>query len=447
MKTRIILILIALYSTGGFSTLKSQEIRNFPFDPYTILKTWDYDQLLKKMGNGEEVLGRSNNQTYLAGLSYPTDLLGMKGKLEFNFARDSISRIQFRMEHPMRVTSADLAGKQMRDPTENPEYVMAIKRLDSIQKRDSISRDSVVRAISDILGTPISNSRTAVTEKNARHAAIWVQRGYTTLYKDYSTYSEIVFSLSTVPLSIVGEFEIPAGTQILQKAVVNTRKLSWTASLLGHPQNAASMSFTDIFLYLEFSTGEKSLVSVPKNAISYLTSKIPAAFATGQRSLLILPRNAIGYLPVMTFEDCDGDAIPEVWVQVPSDIKGYPARHLIYAVNFKEPNLIFDTDDLIPSGISLQNSNRISITFQDGTNRVIEAGSSVTLSKQTDPIRPKGFKYLSTTKLNSDGSANFVGGIELKASAGSSSPGILEITFKHASGGWETDQIRFVSLN
>ncbi len=421
MKPKKLLIITALSFFVCFQPSKSQETKNFPFDPFVILKSWNYDFLVKTMGNGEEIIGTSKNQTYLAGLRYPADLLGMHGKLEFTFVKDSISCFQFRKEHEIRVTSADLADRKNRDPTVNPEYTRAIQKLDSLQKMDSLSRDSVVQAISEILGPPFSNGRTAVTEKSARHSAIWINRGYTCLYKDYIDYSEIVFALSTVPSWIVGEYDIPAGTEILRKAKANTRKMSWTASLLGFPSDAPKMIFSDVFLLLEFTTGQRYLVSVPKNAI--------------------------GYLPTFTFEDCDGNAIPEAWIQVPSDINSSQTRHYLFSLQFKEPNLIFNSDEQIPSAISFQNSSKILVTFQDGTTRVVESPRPVAIPNQTEQLKPNGFKYLNTTKLNTDGSTNFIGGIELSRSTEAPGLGILEITYKHSRSGWEADQIKLLPSN
>ena len=261
----------------------------------------------------------------------------------------------------------------------------------------------------------MSNGRTAVTEKNARHSAVWINRGYTCLYKDYIYYSEIVFSLSTIPLWAVGEFGIPAGTEIIQKTLVNTRKMSWTASLLGLPLDARRMVYSDVLLLLEFSAGQRYLVSVPKNAINYV--------------------------PKLIFEDCDGDGIPEAWLQVPSDKDGIQTRHFLFSLPFKEPNLIFSSDDLIPVSISIQNGSRIIITLQDETTRVLESQGPVAKLNQTVQLNPKGFKYLRSTKLNTDGSTNFIGGIELQTSPETPGFGILEISYKHTAGGWETDQI------
>ena len=414
MKSKTYLI-ITILSLLSIQVAESQDVRNFPFDPFVILKSWNYDFLIKTMGKGEEITGTMKNQTYLAGLKYPADLLGMHGNLEFTFNKDSISRFQFRKEHKASVTSADLAGGKMRDPAVNSEYNRAIQKLDSLQKMDSISRDSVVRAISEILGPPVSNGRTAVTEKNARHSAVWINRGYTCLYKDYINYSEIVFSLSTIPLWAVGEFGIPAGTEIIQKTLVNTRKMSWTASLLGLPLDAGRMIYSDILLLLEFAAGQRYLESVPKNAINYL--------------------------PRLIFEDCDGDGIPEAWLQVPSDKDGIQTRHFLFSLPFKEPNLIFSSDDLIPVSISIQNGSRIIITLQDETTRVLESQGPVAKLNQTVQLNPKGFKYLRSTKLNTDGSTNFIGGIELRTSPETPGFGILEISYKHTAGGWETDQI------
>jgi hypothetical protein len=197
--------------------------------------------------------------------------------------------------------------------------------------------------------------------------------------------------------------------------------MSWSASLLGFPSDAPKMIFSDVFLLLEFTTGQRYLVSVPKNTIAYL--------------------------PTFTFEDCDGDAIPEAWIQVPSDINSSQTRHYLFSLQFKEPNLIFNSDEQIPSAISFQNSSKILVTFQDGTTRVVESPSPAAVPNQTEQLKPNGFKYLNTTKLNTDGSTNFIGGIELSQSPEAPGLGILEITYKHSRSGWEADQIKLLPSN
>jgi len=444
MKSKTLLIITSLYFLLSFQSAESQDIKNFPFDPFVILKSWNYDFLVKAMGNGEEIIGTMRNQTYLAGLKYPAFLLGMHGKLEFTFVKDSISRFQFRKEHGIRVISADLADRKTRDPAVSREYNLAMLKLDSLQKLDSLSRDSIVRAISEILGPPLNNGRTAVTEKNARYSAVWINRGYSCLYKDYIDFSEIVFTLPTVPLTAVGEFDIPTGTEILRKVMVNTRKMSWSASLLGFTSDAPKMIFSDVFLLLEFATGQKYLVSLPKSAIGFLSTPYLLEFAAGQRCLMIVPQNGIGYLPLLTFEDCDGDAIPEAWIQVPFDLKENQARHYLFSLQYKEPNLIFNSDEQVPSAISIKNGSQIMVTMQDGTTRVVESPKPITIPNQGAKLHPKGFKYLNSTKLNTDGSTNFIGGIELRLSQETPSMGILEITYKYSPSGWEADQIKLL---
>jgi hypothetical protein len=418
MKTKTLLFISALVLLLSFQKVKSQDAKNFPFDPYIILKSWNYDLLVKTMGNGEEIMATRDNQSYLAGLRYSADLFGMHGKLDFTFNKDSIASFLFRSGHKTRVTSVGPTDKKSRDPNLSAEYTLAIQKLDSVQRMDSLSRDSVVKVISKILGPAFSNGPTPVTEKNARHLAIWVNRGYTCLYKDFIDYSEIGFSLPTVPLWVVGEFDIPTRTEILQKTTVNTKKMSWAASLLGVPSNTPQMIYSDIFLLLEYTTGQKFLESVQKNSI--------------------------GFLPGMAFQDCDGDAIPDAWIQVPSNKTRTQIKHYLFSLQYKEPNPIFNSDDLIPSDISILGGSRITVTFQDGTTRTIDCQVQNALPGQVITIKAKGFKYLNSTNLNTDGTTNFIGGIELYQGSESSGIGILEIGYKHTANGWEPEQVKFV---
>lgn len=441
MKSRTLFITTAFSFFICINTVKSQEISNFPFDPFAILKSWNYDQLIKTMGNGDEVVGTRRNQTYLAGLRYQSELLGMHGKLEFGFSKDSISRIQFRKDHIAKIIDTILADRMARDTTVRKDYNSGIRMVDSLR------RDSVVKAITKILGTPLSSGPTAVTEKNARYSAIWINRGYSCLYKDYYDHSEIVFALSTVPLWTIGEFNIPPITEIVQKYNANTRKMNWSTSLLACPSNARLYEFSDVFLVAEFTSGQRYLASIPKNPACYLSSLLSLEFATGQRLLLNVPRNSISYLPWLSSEDCDGDGIPEAWIHTPGDPGRNQSRHYLYSLQYREPNLIFNSDDQVPSGIIIGNDSQLSVILQDGTVRNIDTPNPLTKQNQTIHLSPKGFNYLNTTKLNNDGSTNFIGGIELRESENSPVLGVLEITYKYLTGGWETDQIRLLPNN
>jgi hypothetical protein len=264
------------------------------------------------------------------------------------------------------------------------------------------------------MGTPLSNGRTAVTEKNARHSAIWINHGFSCLYKDYIDYSEIVFSLSTIPLWTVGEFDIPAGTQILRKSNVTTSKMSWSAALLGFPANTPALAYSNIFLLLEYSTGQRYVASIPDNPVNFL--------------------------PELLFEDCDGDAIPEAWLQVPIDPSGNMMRHFVFSLKFKEPNMVFNSDEQIPASISILNGTKISVTFQDGSSRMTDAPKALGLTDKT--FIPNGFRYLRTTKRNADGSTNFAGGIAIPSSSDMQNSNLVEILFKHTPGGWEPELVR-----
>jgi len=436
--SKILLFVSIVLLNLGAGVASGQNTGNFPFDPYVILKSWNYDYLVKNMGEGEQVIGTMRNQKYLAGLKYPFDLLGMKGTMEFTFSKDSISRFQFRKEHILRVIEPELIDRMARDTNVSKAYNIEIRQLDSLR------RDSLINDISEILGTPLSNGPTAVTEKNARHLAIWISRGYSCMFKDYISYSEITFSLSTIPLWVVGEFDIPAGTEICRKTMINTKKFSWTANLLGYPSEGRELTYADVFLLLEYSTGQKYLESLPKVPVDYLQTLTFVPFATGQRCLLNLPKNAIGYLPDITFEDCNGDAIPEAWIKVPVNSSANCFRHYLFSLQYREPNLIFNSADQMPKSIGIKSGTPIQITMPDGTVRTVESDLTSGFPSQFTQIKIKGFKYLKSNELNSDGSANLSGGIELRLFPGAPVLGILEIMYKHVPGGWEVDQFKLL---
>ncbi len=444
MKIKVLIynsIIILLLSV---TTTKAQDTGKFPFDPLVILKSWNYDRLIKTMGKGEEIISKINNQEYVAGLRYNSELIGQKGTLEFTFNQDSISKFVFRFTHSNRVVSADRSDRRFLDRSASEESKLAIQRHDSLQRIDSLSRDTIVRTITKILDQPVTNGPTPVAERFARHSAIWINHGYSCHYKDYVDYSEIIFSIPTIPLWVVGEYSIPAGTQIVKKMNVSTRKMSWTASLLGLTSDAPRIAYSDYFVIFEFSTGQRYLASVQKNAMDYLSSYRLTQFAGGQRFLLSIPETSTGFLPDMIFEDCDGDAIPEAWVTIPVDKHGRQSRHLLYSIQFKEPNVIFDTDDLIPAAIHINGSGILSVTMQDGSGRTPDLSAPLKVSGRPSPLYPKGFRYLNATKRNSDGSINFHAGIEIRLTPNSPVLGVLDIVFKRAPGEWSPEQMTFL---
>ncbi|MDD4646179.1 MAG: hypothetical protein PHY99_09345, partial [Bacteroidales bacterium] len=414
--------------------VQSQEAKKFPFDPYVILKSWDYDHLIKTMGEGEEITATSNGQIYLAGLRYPTELLGMKGKMEFTFRNDSIAFFLFRTERTKKPMPSELIERVKMDTVARRTYSPENARLDSLHRdsivqalkqyntgiaiRDSLRRDSVVQAISEILGVPISIGRTGVTEKKAKYSALWINYGFSCFYKDYVNYSEIVFSFSTVPTWVVNEFGVPAGTEILHKTRINTKKFSWTASMLAFPLGATAMTYSDVYFLLEFSDGPKFLEGLPQHDLNYRAD--------------------------FTFDDYNGDAIPEVWVTVPADLQAHQVRHYLYSLQMKEPNQVFNSDEQMPIAISVQNNSSIKVTFPDGTESNAKSAEPLEITNQTVPVIPDGFLYLRPSKRNNDGSVNFFGGIEIRTSEQSPSLGILDIQYKHTTGGWAPDQIKLL---
>ncbi len=441
IKAKTLFFLLVVMMSMRFTGSQSQEARNFPFDPFVILKSWNYDQLIKIIGPGEEISGTGSNRNYITGIRYPQLLLGMQGKLEYSFTKDSISAIYFRMEYEPRKIDPELSAKMTADTTIRKEYNR------NIVVEDSLRRDSVIRAVSVILGEPLSSVTAPSTEKNARHTAIWMNRGYSCMYKDYTDHAEVVFSLSTVPLWLVGEFNIPRGTEILRKINKSTLKMSWKASLLGFPCDRPGMKYSDIFMAMEFTSGQRYLTALPKGANDFLTNDFILEFAGGQRFPLRIPLNSISFLPDFSFTDFDGDGIPDAMIQTPVDPNQRASRYYLYTVKYKEPNIIFNTDELMPLEIMIENGSEVSVFQLDGSHSTINAQTPINGSAGAVRINPKGFSYLKPTKFNNDGSTNFIGGIDLRKSATGPSLGILEITYKHVTGGWEAGEMRVVTTN
>ena len=430
MKRSSVILAIILIINLLNNQARSQEKPGFGFDPYIILKTWTYDILRKNMGEGEPVMATMRNQSYLAGLRYPFEMIGISGKLEFTFAKDSIRLIQFRKQLPERKIGPDIADRIIRDTTFRKEYNR------SIQQADSLRRDSLVRSITLILGKPVSMGKTSSTEKNAKYSAVWVNHGYSCLYKEFLGFEDIVFTVSAAPAIIVSEFMIPASTEIIQKLQVNTKKMSWTASLLATPAIRPRTAYTDYFILLEFTTGQRYLESIPKNPGNYLLNRMFLEFTGGRRFLMDVPNAPTGYLPDLQFDDLDGDAIPEAWIGIPSDPYDAAARHYLYSLPFREPNLVLNSDDLMPASVTLGPGATVTVTGQDGDNVSLTCPSMSQL-KVNITLYPKGFSTFVVARRNNDGSTDFTGSIPLNRLAGCNCDRILEIPVLHVQGGWE----------
>jgi hypothetical protein len=411
----------------------------FPFDPFKILKTWNYNEVLRFMGPLDQPTVKDKTDKGPSVLSYPYEMLGMSGRLSFNFRKDSITFLQFRKDHPDRIVSEELTARMVQDTLVRWEYNKGI------QQQDSLRRDSVLRALTAIMGHPLTSGKTPVTERNARFAAVWINNGYSCQYKDYINYSEILFTLSTVQSRTSGEFDIPPGTELIRKMQVKTKKMAWMASLLGLPSTVVPMAYSDYFLLLEFSTGQRFLENLPHGTGDFLLENKSVGFSTRIQTRLNLPNGAIGYLPDWFFDDFDGDAIPDARIQVPTDPEGNISRFYVFTMPSRDPHLVLNTGELLPASIESDGKKRISLVWPDGSRKTANLPDDVHLLPEALVLHPKGFLYFNTTRYNNDGSTNFLGGIDLGPLTGANSSLILEILYNHVSGGWEPSTVTVVT--
>ncbi len=394
--------------------LIAQEEGCFPLDPYTILKTWTYEDVSKELGPGEQIIDTVRKQAYLAGYRYTREWFGRQGSLEFYFSPNGISRIQFSINYPVRELATDLQEQIKRDTLIRNAYNT------EVLIQDSIRRDSVIQAISLVLGQPFSSGPTPAADKASKFAASWFTGGYVCSLRDLGTTTVVVFALAGTPDWAVREFDLPEQGMLISKEKIKQKRLAWTASLVAVPAPENKTSYERIFLLLEFESGQR--------------------FAEG---LPALSHEAL--LPKIYFDDLTGDAVYEAWITVPLNLENRTERHYFYSLQFKDPQIIFNTDYSLPSEIVFQKGYNLDIVFPDGTilqQTLPKQGkiASFYLSdgnlKTPVTLHPDGFSSLLESERLRNGSLNLAGLIALPM-AGKESAGFVSITYQYNNGEWE----------
>jgi len=421
MKPNNLHIISILLLTAFATKVHSQNIPGFPFDPYPILKTWTYDDLIKEKGDGKEIIDTLAGQAYLAGIRYPDTWFDRTGNLEFYFTGEKVSRILFRHFHPVRPLTQEQTDLIKRDTAARNAYTREVLKLDSLR------RDSIEREITVILGPSYTAGRTNPADKKARFSATWINRGYSCVYKDYIDYGDIIFTLMAAPSWISGEFDAPGNTELIQKNRIVTKKLSCTCSLLAQPADTGRLVFQNVLLLLEFANGSRFLEMIPD---------LPAS-----------------YLPVIQYDDMTGDGTPDIWISIPTDPGCSVTRQYIYTIPFREPVLVFNSNDMLPSALRFTEGKQISALMPDGTvHQVVVPASSTAASvfnaagkpSFTDNITPAGFTSFTPNLRNRDGSVDFTGRITMKPeNQALPDYGCLEILYHFATGGWEVQEINY----
>jgi hypothetical protein len=396
--------------------------QNFPglnLDPYKVLKTWNYDRTSGYKQNGAELIDTISGQAYLAGLSFSQQWMGKEVSLAFYFTGDSVSRILLRIPHPVKSLDPAFAEKLIKDSLLSESFAK------ETLKQDSLRRDSVIAFISNAFGPPADSGRTSPAEKSARFESTWINQGYSTVFKDYIEYGDIALTLSKATSWISGEFEIESNTILAQRTVIRNKKYTLTASLMAVPSDTSRVAYK-----------------------SYL---IDLMYNTGQRFVENLPETEVGYIPSMKFDDTDGTGTEDVWISIPMNENKSITREYIFSLQYKEPILIFNSNDFVPSEIRLTDDYTAEINMPDGSlfPLIIPQGHPYrTLfesnGKPKDPgysLVPKGFTSFKAQPRNRSGSLDFVGRISLNPTDKTDQGGI-EVSYKSVTGGWELGGVR-----
>ncbi|MFH0761792.1 MAG: hypothetical protein V2A67_09850 [Bacteroidota bacterium] len=421
MKPTNLHIISFLFLSFFITPVHSQNIPGFPLDPYRILKTWTYDNLTKEKGDGEEIIDTLAGQAYLAGIRYSDTWFGRTGNLEFYFTGEKVSRIMFRYYHPARSRTQEQTDLIIRDTAARNSYAREVLQLDSLR------RDSIEKEISVILGSSFTAGRSALSDRKAKYSANWINRGYSCVYKDYVEYGDIIFTKMIAPSWISGEFEAPAEMELLQKSRIVTKKISCTTSLLAQPADTGQLAYQNVLLLLEFTNGS--------------------------RFLEMLPEIPISYLPTFQIDDVDGDGTPDIWISIPVDQPGSVTLQYIYAIPFKEPVLIFSSNDMLPSALRFSEGRQIGVLMPDGKVHQVAVPVSSPASSVfnaagkpsfNDNMIPAGFSGFTMNLRNRDGSVDFTGRVSLKYDNPELPDyGCLDILYHFATGGWEVQEIRY----
>ncbi|HBB91443.1 MAG TPA: hypothetical protein DC042_06925 [Bacteroidales bacterium] len=395
-----------------------QEQADFPWDPYKILKSWNYDKLVRLKGEGTQIIDTLSGQAFIAGLSYTDRCFEKTGTLAFYFNNEDISRMEFRFSHPARPVDQAFAERIMLDTAVRNAYEREVMR------NDSLRRDTLVQDVSKILGLPITSGPTSPSDKLVRYSATWINRGFSCVFKDDVEYGNLVFSLSMASAWVSGEYDIDATTEIVQRAISQTRKTSWTTSLLAQPADTGKTVYQRLILVLDYRSGERYVENLPDLEYSYL--------------------------PSLQFDDTDGTATLDAWITAPVNSGGTVTRQFIYSLQFKEPILIFNTNDFLPDEIRFVSGKQIEIRMADGTLHRIDVTGESPAAKaygsggvpiRDITIRPAGYSQFKPTARNRDGSMNFIGTISLIDEYTKEDFGGIEILYQYVTGGWDVKEI------
>ncbi len=342
-------ITIALLVLLGLCTQNTVWSQSFNHSPLEILKSWDYYKLIDQFGEGMPIIDTLSGQAYIAGMTYRQNWLGRPADVSFLFKKTDIDGLRLRFWSPYLTQRTntkipDKASPETRDSLlqaykiqdslhrisigsflkKNPHMIDSLKLIaaaDSIEQKrlydlDSIRCDSIVLAISEIMGAPIKTGLTHHTDFKARYSASWINQGFSVGLRDNTDYTDIVFSIPVINRTTAAAFEIDENSEVFHKTMVEVKGQELALSLLGTPHPSSASAYSGIQLLVE-----------PAKGMTYLEQVFDEADY---------------YRPSLQLMDFNSDGIREVWVSAFADLDGTCRFDQIYTLELIEPIVLFD---------------------------------------------------------------------------------------------------------
>ncbi len=313
-------------------------------DAYKILSSWTYEDVISQYGDGIQIIDTMAGQAYIAGFRYDDEWFDRPCELEFYFTDVYVSRFLLRFIHPNNLILEEVDKKlqEVNRPgvlesnvipdsvwlkrlKENPDLLDSLRNVflkefvfrKSMFEKDSLRSDSLIRTISDILGSPLREGPTPHTDKDSRYFATWIKNGFSCSLKDYRKFTEVYFGIPPAPGAAISEFSLDPGTKLIEKFYIKVKNESLEISLLG--------------------------ISVPKSGGYYSQINLLAATRNGSLYLEELPEERQGgYNPKIQTIDLTGDGITDIWLQAETGDNNGCTTNFIYTMELIEPLLIFD---------------------------------------------------------------------------------------------------------
>ncbi|MEA1878682.1 MAG: hypothetical protein U9N86_17710 [Bacteroidota bacterium] len=354
--------------------------QEFPNDPKTILKQWDYYKLAEKLGEGSQIIDTFQNQAYIAGMAYKEIWLSRPADVSYYFKDIDIASFQIKFFSPYLDERIGDKLTNVTDPVIRDSLLRVFQTQDSLRS-DSVSRllrfdpslieelnadaliktslkkdlynldslrcDSLIEDITAIIGLPLRKGLTLHTERSARYFAVWVNKGIAISLRDFTDYTTIDFSIPFVNSLTASGFEIDPESEVLRKMHLSKKRDTLAISLLAVAQKKDLNMFRKASILVESQTGAKYVEKFHYNL-------------------------SVKNLAVEAF-DFNNDGVQEIWIHGITDSTTHCEVHQIYTVTNTEPIVIFDSKIETDEGLSLRllHGFQAEVTLADGTSFMI----------------------------------------------------------------------------